>query len=42
MCFAVSLATREAHTNSVNYAKERMAELYKDVGLPMPPTPDSQ
>merc|ERR1711957_341791 len=32
---AVSVAVKEAHTNSVEYAKGRMAELYKDIGLPM-------
>ena len=31
----VSVAIKEAHSNSVEYAKGRMAELYKDIGLPM-------
>ena len=35
---AVTLAMREAHSNSVEYAKEQMTELYADIGLPMPPT----
>ena len=34
---AVSLAAKEAHKNSMNYAKERMTELYTEIGLPMPP-----
>ena len=34
---AVSLAAKEAHKNSMNYAKERMTELYSEIGLPMPP-----
>jgi len=34
---AVSLAAKEAHKNSMNYAKERMTELYGEIGLPMPP-----
>ena len=33
---AVGLAHREAHKNSVEYTKERMTELYKEIGLPMP------
>ena len=33
---AVSVAVKEAHTNSVNYAKSRMSELYKEIGLPVP------
>lgn len=28
MLCAVSLAAKEAHTNSMNYAKERMGALY--------------
>ena len=34
---AVSLAAKEAHTNSMEYAKQRMSELYSEIGLPMPP-----
>ena len=34
---AVSVAAREAHTNSMEYAKQRMTELYQDIGLPAPP-----
>jgi DNA-binding protein YbaB len=34
---AVSVAAKEAHTNSMEYAKQRMTELYGDIGLPMPP-----
>eukprot|EP00322_Chrysochromulina_rotalis_P025684 CAMPEP_0115865726 /NCGR_PEP_ID=MMETSP0287-20121206/19872_1 /TAXON_ID=412157 /ORGANISM="Chrysochromulina rotalis, Strain UIO044" /LENGTH=155 /DNA_ID=CAMNT_0003320251 /DNA_START=21 /DNA_END=488 /DNA_ORIENTATION=+ len=34
---AVSVAAKEAHTNSMEYAKERMASLYSEIGLPMPP-----
>ena len=34
---AVSLAAKEAHTNSMEYAKQRMQELYGEIGLPMPP-----
>ena len=34
---AVSLAAKEAHTNSMEYAKQRMSELYTEVGLPVPP-----
>tara|TARA_B110001452_G_scaffold256995_1_gene250810 strand:- start:562 stop:849 length:288 start_codon:yes stop_codon:yes gene_type:complete len=33
---AISVAVKEAHKNSIEYAKERMTELYKDIGLPMP------
>ena len=36
---AVSVAVKEAHTNSVNYAKSRMSELYKEIGLPVPEAP---
>ena len=32
---AVSVAVKEAHKNSVDYAKGRMTELYKEIGLPM-------
>ena len=32
---AVSVTVKEAHANSVEYAKGRMSELYKDIGLPM-------
>ncbi len=35
---AVSIAAKEAHTNSMSYAQERMAGLYQEIGLPMPPT----
>lgn len=34
---AVTVAVGEAHKNSVEYAKGRMSELYKDIGLPMDP-----
>jgi DNA-binding YbaB/EbfC family protein len=34
---AVSLAAKEAHTNSMEYAKERMTSLYTEIGLPSPP-----
>ena len=34
---AVSIAAKEAHTNSMEYAKQRMTELYTEIGLPMPP-----
>merc|ERR1719327_567538 len=34
---AVSQAAKEAHNNSVEYAKTRMAELSSSIGLPMPP-----
>ena len=34
---AVSVAAKEAHTNSMEYAKERMSGLYGEIGLPMPP-----
>ena len=34
---AVSVAAKEAHTNSMEYAKSRMSELYGEIGLPMPP-----
>ena len=34
---AVSLAAKEAHTNSMEYAKERMTSLYSEIGLPTPP-----
>ena len=34
---AVTVAVGEAHKNSVEYAKGRMLELYKDIGLPMDP-----
>jgi len=33
---AVSLAAREAHGNSVEYAKSKMSALYQEIGLPMP------
>ena len=33
---AVGLAHREAHANSVEYTKQRMTELYQEIGLPMP------
>ena len=33
----MSVAAKEAHTNSMEYAKERMSELYAEIGLPMPP-----
>lgn len=35
---AVSVAAKEAHTNSVSYAQEQMATLYAEIGLPIPPT----
>ena len=34
---AVSAAAKDAHTNSMEYAKQRMTELYSEIGLPMPP-----
>jgi len=34
---AVTLAAKEAHKNSMSYAKDRMTELYTEIGLPMPP-----
>jgi len=34
---AVSVAAKEAHTNSMQYAQERMTGLYQEIGLPMPP-----
>ena len=34
---AVSVAAKEAHTNSMEYAKQRMSELYTEIGLPVPP-----
>ena len=34
---AVGLAFKEAHTNSMEYAKERMSSLYAEIGLPAPP-----
>mmetsp|Transcript_18328 Transcript_18328/g.31201 ORF Transcript_18328/g.31201 Transcript_18328/m.31201 type:complete len:157 (+) Transcript_18328:49-519(+) len=34
---AVSLAAKEAHKNSMDYAKDRMSALYGEIGLPMPP-----
>ena len=33
---AVSVAAKEAHENSLSYAKDRMTELYTEIGLPMP------
>ena len=36
-CAAVSLAAKEAHKNSMDYAKDRMSALYGEIGLPMPP-----
>ena len=36
---AVSVAAKEAHTNSKSYAhQEQMATLYAEIGLPIPPT----
>ena len=34
---AVSLAFREAHANSMEYSKNKLASLYEEVGLPVPP-----
>jgi len=34
---AVSIAAKEAHTNSMSYAQERMSSLYAEIGLPVPP-----
>ena len=34
---AVTLAAAQAHQNSMQYAQQRMAELYSSIGLPMPP-----
>jgi len=39
---AVSIAAKEAHTNSMEYAKQRMTELYGEIGLPMPPQEGQQ
>ena len=39
---AVSVAAKEAHTNSMEYAKNRMGELYAEIGLPMPPEQGAQ
>ena len=39
---AVSVAAKEAHTNSMEYAKQRMTALYQEIGLPMPPQEGAQ
>ena len=36
---AVSLAFREAHANSMEYSKNKLAALYEEIGLPVPPGP---
>ena len=36
---AVSLAFREAHANSMEYSKNKLAALYEEIGLPIPPGP---
>jgi DNA-binding YbaB/EbfC family protein len=34
---AVTEATKEAHLNSQEYAKDRMTAMYAEIGLPLPP-----
>jgi len=37
---AVTLAQQQAHARSLQYSTEKMGELYKEIGLPVPPGPD--